>query len=416
MTGVYEALLSQLGLPEKAVLTGGDDDWHSAPIERVGIPRLKVTDGPVGARGESYVSATSALFPCASALGATFDTDLVSRVGAAIGDEVRTKGAHVLLGPTLNLHRHPQGGRNFESYGEDPMHVARTGAAFIRGVQGRGVGACAKHLVANDAEIERLTISSEVDETTLREVYLLPFEAAVKDAGVWTVMGAYNRLNGTYACEHHWLLTQLLKGEWGFDGLVMSDWHAAHDTVRCAHAGLDLEMPGPAAQLGGRVADAVRQGAVSEASLTDAARRLLRTLDRVEATLDESPERSDDDPQRWALARDAAAAAMVLLRNEPVNGAPLLPLDPMALRRVAVVGPNAEIAVVQGGGSARVAPHRTASPVEGLRTRLGDGVEIVVEQGAVRSRQLPVLDGRLAHHDGRGGVRVEYRSRGREPV
>jgi len=408
----YEDLLPDLSVDEQASLTGGDDDWHAAGLVAHGVPRLKVTDGPVGARGESWFSTTAALFPCGSALGATFDPELVGRVGEAIGDEVRTKAAHVLLGPTLNLHRHPLGGRNFESYGEDPLQVARLGAAFIAGVQRRGVGACAKHFIANDAELERLTISSVVDEGTLREVYLLPFEVAVRDAAVWTVMGAYNRLNGTYACEHEWLLTELLKGEWGFDGLVMSDWHATHHTVRCANAGLDLEMPGPAVHLGSPVAQAVARGEVAADRVTDAARRLLRTLDRVGAAPLEADERAEDDPQRWALAREAAAAATVLLRNEPVDGTPVLPIDPAAVRRVALVGPNAEVAVVQGGGSAQVSPHRTVSPIDGLRSRLGTEVDVVFAQGAVRSRQLPVLDGRLARDGDRPGARIEYQSPG----
>src|SRR5215212_6894518 len=230
----FDAYLDALTLDEQAALTAGSDDWHTTALPARGIPHLKTTDGPVGARGESYTSTTSASFPCGSALGATFDPELVERVGAAVADEARTKAAHVLLGPTLNLHRHPLGGRNFESYSEDPLLVAQIGAAFIAGVQSRGVAACAKHFVANDAELERLTISSDVDERTLREVQLLPFEAAVRDAGVWSVMASYNRLNGEYACEHRWLLSDLLRHEWEFDGLVMSDWFGTHDTVRSA--------------------------------------------------------------------------------------------------------------------------------------------------------------------------------------
>jgi len=177
----YEDLAPELTLEEQAALAGGDDDWHTAALPARGIPRLKVTDGPSGARGESYTTTTSASFPCGSALGASFDLDLVARVAGAIADDARTKGAHVVLGPTLNLHRHPLGGRNFESFGEDPLLAGRIGAAYVRGLQAHGVGACPKHLVANDAEIERLTISSEVDERTLREVYLRPFEAALRD-------------------------------------------------------------------------------------------------------------------------------------------------------------------------------------------------------------------------------------------
>ncbi|HKA03680.1 MAG TPA: glycoside hydrolase family 3 N-terminal domain-containing protein, partial [Acidimicrobiales bacterium] len=339
-----EDLAAELALDEQAALAGGGDEWHTVALRARGIPRLKVTDGPSGARGESYTTTTSASFPCGSAVGASFDPSLAARVAAAIADEARTKGAHVVLGPTLNLHRHPLGGRNFESFGEDPLLVARLGAAYVAGLQARGVGACPKHLVANDAEIERLTISSEVDERTLREVYLQPFEAALRDAGAWTLMASYNRINGTFACENYWLLTELVKGEWEFDGVVISDWHATHHTVRCAEAGLDLEMPGPAKHFGAPLVDAVKRGDVDADLVADKARRILRLLDRVGAEAGpERPERSEDDPARWALAREAAAAAMVLLTNR--DG--LLPLDPARLRRVAVIGPNADVAIVQ---------------------------------------------------------------------
>ena len=259
--GPYETLLDQLDLDERAALTAGHDDWNTQALPDHGVPAIRVTDGPVGARGESYTSVTAALFPCGSALGATFDPALVGRIGAALGDEAHTKQAHVLLGPTLNLHRHPLGGRNFESYGEDPLLVSRLAVAFVRGVQSKGVGACPKHLVANDAEIERMTISSDVDERVLREVYLRPFEAAVTEGEAWTVMASYNRINGIYACEHPWLLTDVLMGEWGFDGVVISDWLATHTTDATLLAGTHLEMPGPARHLGPAAADAVRDAA-----------------------------------------------------------------------------------------------------------------------------------------------------------
>jgi beta-glucosidase len=216
------------------------------------------------------------------------------------------------------------------------------------------------------------------------------------------VMASYNRLNGIFACEHRWLLTELVKGEWGFDGVVISDWHATHHTVRCAEAGLDLEMPGPAKHFGSGLVDAVKRGDVDADVVADKARRLLRLLDRVGAEPGAEPdERSEDDPARWALAREAAAASMVLLTNE--HG--LLPLDPSTLRRVAVIGPNADVAIVQGGGSARVTPHRTVTPLDGLRARL-PGVEVLYEPGASRGGLPPVLDARLAP----GGVRLDYRT------
>ena len=270
--GPYESLLDKLDLDERAVLTAGHDDWNTQALPDHGVPAIRVTDGPVGARGQSFTSVTAALFPCGSALGATFDPALVGEIGAALGDEARTKQAHVLLGPTLNLHRHPLGGRNFESYGEDPLLVSRLAVAFVRGVQSRGVGSCPKHFVANDAEIERMTISSDVDERVLREVYLRPFEAAVREGGAWTIMASYNRINGIYGCEHRWLLTDVLMSEWGFDGVVISDWFATHSTDATLLAGVHLEMPGPARHLGSASADAVRERRVPADVVDDAAR------------------------------------------------------------------------------------------------------------------------------------------------
>ncbi|MDX1650371.1 MAG: glycoside hydrolase family 3 N-terminal domain-containing protein, partial [Myxococcota bacterium] len=269
-----QELLARMTLEEKASLTAGSGPWHGVAIPRLGIPRLKVTDGPTGARGEAAGGAlTAACFPNGSALAATFDPDLVERVGEALAQEARSKGAHVLLGPTVNMHRSPLGGRHFECYSEDPHLAARIAVAFVRGVQRLGVGTSVKHFVANDSEFERHTISSELDARTLREIYLPPFEGAVREAGAWTVMAAYNRIGGTYACEHEALLRGVLKEEWGFDGVVVSDWGAVHTTAETARGGCDLEMPGPARHLGPALAKAVEAGEVPEAVVDDMARR-----------------------------------------------------------------------------------------------------------------------------------------------
>jgi beta-glucosidase len=414
--GRHEDRLDALGLDERAALTAGVDDWHTMALPEHGVPALKVADGPSGVRGESYTSTRSASFPCGTALAATFDPELVERVGAAIADEARTKAAHAVLGPTLNLIRHPLGGRDFETFGEDALLAGAIGAAWVRGVQSRGVAACPKHLVANDVEIERLTVSSDVAERVLREVYLLPFEAALVHGGAWMVMASYNRVNGVHACEDPWLLRQVLRDEWGFDGLVVSDWFATTSTVTSSVAGLDLEMPGPPRHLGPALAQAVRDGLVDADVVAEQARHVLRTLDRVGAGPGpEPPETSVDDPERWDLARSVAAAATVVLRNEVVAGSPLLPLDP-GVRRIAVLGPNAAVAVVQGGGSARVTPHRTVSPLAGLRARLGPGVEVVHLPGTVRGPGLPVLDGRSACAGDAPGVRLEYSAADGGPV
>jgi beta-glucosidase-like glycosyl hydrolase len=229
------ALISQLTVDEKAAMVAGVDMWHTAAVERLGIPALKMTDGPIGARGERWTGGRSAAFPCGTALGATWDPALVEEVGSRIGNETRRKRAHVLLAPTVNIHRHPLAGRNFECYSEDPYLTARAAVAYITGAQSHGIGCSVKHFTANDSEFERMTISSEVDERTLREISLVPFEAAVLEAGTWSVMVAYNKVNGVYCSEHPWLIDEVLKREWGFDGFVVSDWYATHSTAGAAN-------------------------------------------------------------------------------------------------------------------------------------------------------------------------------------
>jgi beta-glucosidase len=394
MTSRIDSLLAALTLEEKVAMLAGSDLWHAAGVERLGIPALKVSDGPNGARGADLAGGvTSACFPCGTALGATFDLDLIERVGAALGEEARSKGAHVLLAPTLNLHRHPLAGRNFECPSEDPYLAARYAVAYVRGVQSRGVGACIKHFACNDQEHERMTISAEIDERPLRELYLAPFEAAVREADPWAVMSAYNKLHGTYCSEHPWLLGDLLRGEWGFRGLVMSDWFGMHATEAPVLAGLDLEMPGPTRDRGEQLLAALRDGRVDEKALDPLVRRLLELRER--AGLFEPgagvarPERAEDRPEHRALAREAARKSIVLLKNADRA----LPLDAARLRRVAVIGPNAGVAIVGGGGSSRVAPHYAVSPLAGIRARLAGAAEVVFEPGCHNHRSLPILTG-----------------------
>ena len=334
-----EQLLGQLSLDEKVSLVAGTDFWHTPAVPRLGIPALKVTDGPNGARGEEWTGGpSSACFPCGAALAATWDVDLVREVGVELGDETRSKGAHVLLAPTVNIHRTPLAGRTFECYAEDPHLAARIAVAFIGGVQSRGVGTAVKHFVCNDSEFERMTISSDVGERALREIYLPPFEAATTEAGSWMVMAAYNRVNGTYCAEHPQLLTTILRDEWGWDGAVVSDWFGTRSTVAAANAGLDLEMPGPPVHMGEQLLEAVRSGEVAEKTLDDKVRRLLALLERAGAFDRTEPvgETFDDQPGRRAVIRRAAAAAIVLLRNERA----VLPLDADALRASPSSGPT----------------------------------------------------------------------------
>ncbi len=398
-----DALLDELTRAEKASLTGGDDVWHLPAVDRVGLGRLKVSDGPSGVRGAKIGTRRSMAFPCGTAAGSTWDTDLVTRYGTALAAEARSKGVHVLLGPTVCIVRTPLAGRTFESFSEDPHLTARLAVAYISGVQGGGVACCVKHFACNDQEFERMTISAEVDDRTLREIHLPAFEAAVGEAGVWAVMSAYNRVNGTYAGEHPVLLGEILKGEWDYDGIVMSDWFGTHSTLEAARAGLDLEMPGPPQHLGAKVAAAVEAGDLDESVLEGQARRLLRLMARC-GLLDDRPAVEDgdeaevDDPGRRELNRAVAVGGMVLLRNDGI-----LPLAPGGLRSLALIGPNAELLETGGGGSASVAPFRYPSLVDELRSRL-DGVDLVHEPGCRLDRDVPTIDPRLLGD----GLRIDY--------
>ena len=379
-------LLDRLDLDERATLTAGRDNWRIAAVDRLGIGALKMTDGPTGARGDLTTGARAVCFPVGSAVGATWDVGLVAEIATVLAEEARSKGAQVLLGPTVNIHRHPLAGRNFECYSEDPELTARLAVAFIAALQEGGIGASLKHFVCNDSEFERHTISSEVDERTLREVYLRPFEAAVAEADPWTIMAAYNRINGTFGTEHRRLQIDVLKDEWGWPGAIVSDWYATHDTVAAGNGGLDIQMPGPPAQFGPALADAVRAGDVDEAELADKARRVLRLHART-GKLDapeEQPETSVDTPERRTLARRAAVASAVLLTNDGVLP---LPADP---GRVVVIGPNATPGRIQGGGSSEVTAHYQVSPLDGIRSRLGD--DVGYERGVGLGLFAPPID------------------------
>jgi beta-glucosidase len=391
---------------ELVVPLSGADWWK---VEASGdVPALKVTDGPSGARGERFAGGPASLsFPCPAALGATWDVELVERVGAALAVEAQAKHAHVLLAPTINLQRSPLGGRHFECLSEDPVLTAHLAVAYVTGLQRQGVAACVKHLVANDTEADRFEISSEPDERTLRECSLLPFEHALRRAGAWSTMAAYNRLHGTHCSQHPRLLTTILREEWGWDGVVVSDWFATRSTVESANAGLDLEMPGPAMLWGAALAEAIERGEVSVDTIV--AKRVRLALLGSRTGADRNPPAPDDDgggAAELAVAREAVAAAAVLLRNEPVEGRPVLPL-PEGIGTIAVVGPHGDHEVLQGGGSARVTPTDVVTVAEGHRRALG-GERVVVEQGCDASRGTPAIDGRLLQRaDGTVGVDVE---------
>lgn len=387
------ALLDKMNLTDMVTLLSGEDFWSVAALPEYAIGKLRVTDGPNGARGsgsffqEGGARVSSACFPVGIALGASWNPDLVQEIGAAIAVETKSKGAQVCLAPTVNIHRSVTNGRNFECYSEDPELSADLTTAFVRGLQGQGVAATVKHFVGNESEIERTTINSEIDERSLREVYLRPFEDAVKRAHAWGIMTSYNKLNGTYTAENEWLLQDVLRGDWGFDGFVVSDWFGSRTTAPTIKAGLDLEMPGPTRDRGDKLIQAVEQGEVSVDDIRERARTMLRLMARV-GCLDEMPpygEVTDDRPEHRALIRAAGAECAVLLKN---NDALPLAKD----RKIAVIGPNAKVAQIMGGGSSQLNPHYRISPWEGLVEKVGGG-NLAYAAGCQNHRWEPLISG-----------------------
>ncbi len=384
-----QSIIANMTLEEKAALCTGASAWSSTPIERLGVPEMIVSDGPHGVRrvpdvhsmGDQSLPATC--FPTASCLASTWDVDLINRLGQALGEECVALNVDVLLGPGANMKRTPVGGRNFEYFSEDPYLAGELAASFINGVQSKGVGTSLKHFAANNQEFERFAISAEIDERALREIYLPAFETAVKKAQPWTVMCAYNQINGAYGSENHWLLSEVLKDEWGFEGLVVSDWGAVHDRVKALQAGLDWEMPGPKERRVTAVIDAVRSGELDEAVLNEAVRRILRIVLRAA----ETPKGGTFDVDaHHALARQIAGEGMVLLKN---NG--LLPLKNP--QHIAMIGRAAEQAHFQGGGSSHINPTRVAVPFKEVQ-HLAEHAELTYAEGypTDNSFQQPLID------------------------
>lgn len=386
-----EHILSQMTLNEKTTLLAGADLWHTNPIDRLGIPRIKVTDGPNGARGAyGDMGPTSACFPVGVALAATWNPELIQRVGQALGEETRSKGAHILLAPTVNIHRSPLAGRNFECFSEDPHLTGQLASAYITGVQSQGVGACIKHFVCNDSEFERYSISSEIAERPLHEIYLEPFRIALKKAKPWAVMSSYNKVNGVYASENKHTLLDILKGEWGFDGIVMSDWFGTYSRA-AANGGLDLEMPGPGKwMVPAKLKNGVEEGEIKEDVLDDKIRRLLRIFFRVGAFTNPviNPEQGIDKPEHRSVAFEAASEAVVLLRNKDSA----LPLQLRDIDSIAVIGSNAKYAQIMGGGSSRVTPHYRISPLESITNLVGERAVVNFAIGCPIHRNLPEID------------------------
>lgn len=361
-------LVSKLTLNEKVSLLAAKDWWRTPTIQRDGVfvPHIKTSDGPNGARGESYVSGiTAACFPCSTAVGATFDTEYGFLLGREIARETKTKSANVLLAPTMNIIRSPLGGRNYETYAEDPYLIGTLASGFVRGCQSEGIAATPKHFVANDSEKCRTRMTSNVDLQTLREIYMMPFQLVMRDADPWCFMTSYNRVNGEYCADSYWLLEEVLRREWGFKGLIVSDWMGTYSTSLALRSGMDLEMPGPTRWRGQKLLDEVKAGNLSEEVLDKSVGRVIDLAKKTGQFEDpeEKPEKSVEDPERLEFIAALAADGMVLLKNENR----VLPLPPKA--SVAVIGHHALHPTIGGGGSAKVLAQHIISPLEGLQAR-----------------------------------------------
>ncbi len=383
-----ESLLQQLNFKEKVELLSGASSFGTTAIERLRIHSMRFADGPNGVRSNDGDEATA--FPVGIALASSWNPELLQQVGKAIGEEAHAMANHVLLGPNLNLVRSPLSGRNFETYGEDPLLTGRLGIGFVQGVQSAGVAVSVKHFIGNEQETERNRGNSIMDARAMNELYLRPFEMVIKQAQPWTVMTAYNRLNGVYMSEHEPLVRQTLKNKWGFDGVVMSDWGGTHSTTAIS-AGLDLEMPGPAHHFGDALLSAAQLFQVPVSDVNDAARRMLRLSARVGA-LDGAlqPAAQVSTNAHREVARTAAAQGITLLKNEHQ----VLPLQRNVLRKLAVIGPNADVAVIEGGGSAQVIPSHIVSPLDAIKTLVSAQTQITYQQGVDNEHYTPAIDGR----------------------
>src|SRR3954469_757575 len=393
----------QLSLEDKCALLAGATSWRTQAFPESGLPTIKMSDGPNGVRGErgGAEMTPSVVVPVGIAQGATWDPELVERLGDLLGREARRKRAHVVLAPAVNLHRTPVGGRTFEYFSEDPELTAALAVAPVRGVQSQEVAVTVKHFVANDTEVDRMSVDVAVDERVLHEFYLRPFEAAIVDAGAWGVMAAYNKLLGVHCCSSDYLLNNVLRDQWGFDGFVVSDWYAAGDSVGSASAGLTLEMPGPARFYGRRLAEAVRAGSVSEETVDGLVAQLALLAQRTRASerSPDEPEESVDDASDRALCREAAIAGTVLARNEGNT----LPLG-ADVRHVAVIGPNAAVTRIMGGGSSALRPLPASSILDALQQRFD---QVTYACGCAIDRNVPLVRGdRLVAPDRQAGLEL----------
>jgi beta-glucosidase len=412
-------LLSRMTLEEKVAMLRGADWMQSVPNERLGIPSIKMADGPIGIRSwggpssqtggmNAKVQVETTAFPAGVAMAASWDTELLQQEGQAIGQEMKALGRDMILGPTVNINRTPLWGRNFEGYGEDPYLTSRLGVAYIKGVQGEGVIATVKHFAANNQEFERHRVNVVADERTLQEIYFPAFKAAVQEAGVWSVMSAYNKLNGTYCAENPYLLKDVLQRQWGFKNFVVSDWGSTYSTAGTVNAGMDLEMPGgtpmktwlkePRTQAEGngggwlvaeKVLPEVSSGKISTATIDDNVGRILRVI-FVSGQFDKPHTASGevDTPEQRALARKASAESIVLLKNAD----DVLPIDPSKIHSVVIIGPSAAVARTGGGGSSLVKPKYSVAPLKGIQDKASSRLQVSYALGVSMEGEDPSKD------------------------
>ncbi|KAF7715058.1 Beta-glucosidase [Penicillium ucsense] len=393
-----EKTIEELTLGEKIALTAGRDFWHTNPVPRLNIPSLRTSDGPNGVRGTRFFNGVpAACFPCATALGATWDADLLGEIGLLMGEEAIAKGTHVILGPTINTQRSPLGGRGFESFSEDGVLSGTLAGYMVKGMQEKGVAATLKHFVCNDQEHERLAVNAILTDRALREIYLMPFQLAMRICRSACVMTAYNKINGTHVSENKAIIDDILRKEWGWEGLIMSDWFGTYSVSEAIEAGLDLEMPGKTRWRGEALSHAVTSNKVAEFKLDERVRNVLNLVNWVDplGIPEGAEEKALNRPEDQALMRRAAAESVVLLKNED-NILPLKKDGP-----ILVIGPNAKIASYCGGGSASLAPYYTVSPFEGVTAKSSG--EVKYSQGVYSHKDLPLLGPLMKTEDGKTG-------------
>jgi beta-glucosidase len=400
-------LFGRLTQDEKLSLLTGTV-FTTQPLPRLGVRAMGMADAGQGVRGGmDGTLGPATLFPAGVTMASTWDPALIGRVGQAIGEEALNKGtgAQVMLGPAVNIQRSPLGGRNGEYFSEDPYLASQLAVGYIQGMQSTGCGACLKHFACNNEEVDRGFVNVKVDERTLREIYLPAFEAGVKEGHVWTVMSSYNKVNGHHSSANEYLLTEVLKKCWGFDGMVMSDWGGVHETVGAVNAGNDLEMPGPGLLAPEKVAKALSQGRITQAQIDDNVRRILRTM--LRADMADSPRIPDhavvNSPAHRQVALDAACQGIVLLKN--AGG--ILPLDAKKIRSLAVIGPGAKGMQLGAAGSPGVQPFSSVNPLEGLTKRAGEGVAIHYALGTEEGLSVP-SSALIPNPGGGNGLRGEY--------